>query len=74
MFQNNRVNLNVFFNELEKGKLAKQFIDKGELVPDDLVGEIIVSELEKHKETANLLLDGKQIKIEDKEKIIGLDF
>lgn len=74
MFQNLCVNLNVFFNELEKGKLAKQFIDKGELVPDDLVGEIIVSELEKHKETANLLLDGKQIKIEDKEKIIGLDF
>jgi len=41
------------------GKLAKQFIDKGGLVPDDVMVKLISSEL-KNLEKANLswLLDG----------------
>lgn len=43
---------------LASGKRAKSFIQRGELVPDDLVGEIIVTHLEEQKHK-NILLDGK---------------
>lgn len=43
---------------LDYGKTAKQFIDKGELVPDSLVTSFILDLLKKY-EKQNLLLDGK---------------
>lgn len=43
---------------LDYGNTAKQFIDKGELVPDSLVTSLILDLLRKY-EKKNLLLDGK---------------
>ncbi|CAB4054419.1 AK3 [Lepeophtheirus salmonis] len=39
------------------GKKAQQFVDKGELVPDDLMVDLVTSELKK-KESTPWLLDG----------------
>ncbi len=42
-------------NETELGKLAKSFIDKGELVPDDVTNKIVADAI---KELDDFLLDG----------------
>jgi len=46
----------VFFKEL--GKKAEPYIDDGQLVPDEIMFDLILGELAKLK-NANWLLDGK---------------
>ena len=46
-------------NKTEVGLQAKQFIDKGALVPDEVMVELILEELKKIK--GSFLLDGEQI-------------
>jgi len=45
-------------NGTELGKKAQEFMDKGELVPDDLIMEIIRNELKKKEYSNGFLLDG----------------
>jgi adenylate kinase len=45
-------------NETELGKTAKQYIDKGELVPDDLICDMLDKELDKHKDFKGVIFDG----------------
>ena len=45
-------------NETELGKLAKTYIDKGELVPDQVTINMLVDELKKPTETNGFILDG----------------
>ena len=45
-------------NETDLGKLAKTFIDKGDLVPDDVTIKMLNSEVEKNQHSAGFLFDG----------------
>ena len=45
-------------NETELGKLAKTYIDKGELVPDQVTINMLVDELKKPTDTNGFILDG----------------
>jgi adenylate kinase len=45
-------------NETELGKLAKTFMDKGDLVPDEVTIKMLESEVEKNMHTAGFLFDG----------------
>ncbi|MDL1913655.1 MAG: adenylate kinase [Bergeyella sp.] len=45
-------------NETELGKLAKTYIDKGVLVPDEVTTRMLVDELEKNTETKGFIFDG----------------
>lgn len=45
-------------NNTPLGTLAKQFIDKGELVPDELTIKMLESEVEKTPKAAGFLFDG----------------
>ncbi|MFN3021093.1 adenylate kinase [Chryseobacterium sp. TY3] len=45
-------------NETELGKLAKSYIDKGELVPDQVTIDMLVDELRKPSDTAGYIFDG----------------
>jgi Adenylate kinase and related kinases len=45
-------------NETETGKLAKIFIDKGHLVPDELICDILDNILEGYKDSKGVILDG----------------
>lgn len=45
-------------NETELGKLAKSFMDKGQLVPDDVTIKMLISEVEKHPEVEGFIFDG----------------
>ena len=45
-------------NDTELGKLAKYYIDKGELVPDQVTINMLVNELKKPTETNGFILDG----------------
>ncbi|MBD3637132.1 MAG: adenylate kinase [Crocinitomicaceae bacterium] len=45
-------------NETELGKLAKSYIDKGELVPDDVTIKMLVDTIEKHPESDGYIFDG----------------
>ena len=49
-------------NGTELGKRAKEYMDKGELVPDDLVIEIATDRLSKDDCTDGVLLDGFPIR------------
>ena len=42
----------------ELGNLAKSFIDKGQLVPDEVTISMLESEVEKHPEAAGFIFDG----------------
>jgi adenylate kinase len=42
----------------ELGKLAKSFIDKGQLVPDEVTINMLKSEVEKHPNAAGFVFDG----------------
>ncbi len=44
--------------ETELGKLAKSFIDKGELVPDEVTINMLKAELEKAPEAKGFIFDG----------------
>lgn len=45
-------------NETELGMLAKTFMDKGDLVPDEVTIKMLQSEVEKNQKTAGFLFDG----------------
>lgn len=45
-------------NDTDLGKLAKQYINKGELVPDDVTIKMLQSEVEKAGETKGFIFDG----------------
>ena len=45
-------------NETELGKLAKTFIDNGDLVPDEVTIKMLQSEVENNAESAGFLFDG----------------
>ncbi|RMG80551.1 MAG: adenylate kinase [Bacteroidetes bacterium] len=45
-------------NETELGKLAKSYIDKGELVPDEITIRMLKEEVEKHPDANGFIFDG----------------
>lgn len=45
-------------NETELGLLAKSYIDKGELVPDDVTIKMLVDTIEKNTDTDGYIFDG----------------
>lgn len=45
-------------NETELGKLAKTFIDKGDLVPDEITIKMLESEVDKNQHSKGFLFDG----------------
>ncbi|MER3374467.1 MAG: adenylate kinase [Allomuricauda sp.] len=45
-------------NGTELGKLAKSYIDKGELVPDEVTIDMLKDEVEKNPEAAGFIFDG----------------
>jgi adenylate kinase len=45
-------------NETELGTLAKTFMDKGDLVPDEVTIKMLQSEVDKNPEVAGYLFDG----------------
>lgn len=45
-------------NSTELGKLAKQYIDKGQLVPDDVIIGMLADVLESKKDKAGVIFDG----------------
>ena len=45
-------------NETELGKLAKSYMDKGELVPDQVTIDMLIEELRKPTETQGFIFDG----------------
>lgn len=45
-------------NETELGKLAKSYIDEGQLVPDNVTIDMLHSEVEKNQNAAGFIFDG----------------
>lgn len=45
-------------NDTELGKLAKSYIDKGELVPDQVTTDMLIEELRKPTDTNGFIFDG----------------
>ena len=45
-------------NDTDLGKLAKTFMDKGDLVPDEVTIQMLQSEVEKNPDSAGFLFDG----------------
>lgn len=45
-------------NKTELGKLAKSYIDKGELVPDQVTIDMLIDELKKPTDAAGFIFDG----------------
>lgn len=45
-------------NNTELGKLAKSYIDKGELVPDEVTINMLQAEVEKYADAAGFIFDG----------------
>lgn len=45
-------------NETELGKLAKSYIDKGQLVPDEVTIKMLESEVAKHPDAKGFIFDG----------------
>ena len=45
-------------NQTELGKIAQTYMDKGDLVPDDLTIKMLQEEVEKNKDAAGFLFDG----------------
>ncbi|PQA90496.1 adenylate kinase [Chryseobacterium piscicola] len=45
-------------NDTELGKLAKSYIDKGELVPDQVTTDMLIEEIRKPSDTAGFIFDG----------------
>lgn len=60
-------------NDTELGKLAKSYIDKGELVPDQVTIDMLVDELRKPTDAAGFIFDGyprTAVQTEALEKIV----
>lgn len=45
-------------NDTELGKLAKSYIDKGELVPDQVTTDMLINEIRKPSDAAGFIFDG----------------
>lgn len=45
-------------NETELGNLAKSYIDKGELVPDEVTTDMLIDEVKKPSDTNGFIFDG----------------
>lgn len=45
-------------NNTALGKLAKEYMDRGELVPDELTIKMLEDEVEKNRDTSGFLFDG----------------
>ncbi len=45
-------------NDTELGKLAKSFIEKGQLVPDEVTINMLKAEVQKHEDAAGFIFDG----------------
>lgn len=45
-------------NDTELGKLAKSYIDKGELVPDQVTTDMLIEEIRKPTDAAGFIFDG----------------
>jgi len=45
-------------NDTQLGKEAKEYMDKGDLVPDELTIKMLQDEVEKHPDTKGFLFDG----------------
>ncbi|MCQ9635754.1 adenylate kinase [Chryseobacterium sp. WG23] len=45
-------------NDTELGKLAKSYIDKGELVPDQVTTDMLIDEIRKPSDTSGFIFDG----------------
>ena len=45
-------------NDTELGKLAKSYMDKGDLVPDEVTIKMLQSEVDKNPQSAGFLFDG----------------
>lgn len=45
-------------NATKLGVLAKSYMDKGQLVPDDVTIKLLISEIEKHPEAEGFIFDG----------------
>ncbi len=59
-------------NETDLGKLAKQYIDKGALVPDEVTVEIVKDRLSEHDCSKGFILDGFPRTIPQAEKLDGV--
>jgi adenylate kinase len=60
-------------NDTELGKLAKSYIDKGELVPDQVTTDMLVDEIRKPTDAAGFIFDGyprTAVQTEALEKIV----
>ncbi|KAA0127747.1 adenylate kinase [Chryseobacterium sp. SN22] len=60
-------------NDTELGKLAKSYIDKGELVPDQVTTDMLIDEIRKPTDTAGFIFDGyprTAVQTEALEKIV----
>lgn len=60
-------------NDTELGKLAKSYIDKGELVPDQVTTDMLIDEIRKPSDAAGFIFDGyprTAIQTEALEKIV----
>jgi len=60
-------------NETELGKLAKSYIDKGELVPDQVTTDMLIDEIRKPTDAAGFIFDGyprTAVQTEALEKIV----
>ena len=60
-------------NDTELGKLAKSYIDKGELVPDQVTIDMLIDELRKPTDAAGFIFDGyprTAVQTEALEKIV----
>ena len=45
-------------NDTELGKLARVYMDAGDLVPDELTTKMLIDEVNKHPDTNGILFDG----------------
>ncbi|MEI7486966.1 MAG: adenylate kinase [Chryseobacterium sp.] len=60
-------------NDTDLGKLAKSYIDKGELVPDQVTTDMLIDELRKPTDAAGFIFDGyprTAVQTEALEKIV----
>jgi len=60
-------------NNTELGKLAKSYIDKGELVPDQVTTDMLIDEIRKPSDAAGFIFDGyprTAVQTEALEKIV----
>ena len=58
-------------NETDLGKLAKTFMDKGDLVPDEVTIQMLQSEVDKNPHSAGFLFDGFPSTIAQAEALVA---